>query len=399
MSSSSNGNRSVVMLEKGGWDQGLHVTLKILQESGLLGVLKILEGDSSTALIFGEEFEDYVEQPSVEAETLERPVKGEKEEEGYPTFFTIELHHGGKFTKFPRIIYNEVKTDHMDLVDMDELSVHELDNMLLQLSYEAESIIYYQFLLPTHEDLDFGLRALGNDADVMNLAQYIEQHKVIKVYTEHETTNLLDYKKDKRLKLDKRSSSYSKRLCFDLEENNTGHPIDVEDVGVEENRNEEIPVRVEENRNKEISTAVEHDNTNAEQWEIFEDLYPIDVASDLLFDVENIDPFFGEELSFAANDGSMEQGYPQNKGQVENEYFSVHEGRSEGEVEGRSEVDTDGSEEESDYLVDEEKYKHKLRDDDIEYRIGGHTESRKLFKRSTVGMNKDEIDAMLRFSY
>ncbi|KAL4590326.1 hypothetical protein LXL04_003254 [Taraxacum kok-saghyz] len=44
---------SVVVLEKGGWDQGLHVTLKILQESGLLGVLKILEGDSSTALIFG----------------------------------------------------------------------------------------------------------------------------------------------------------------------------------------------------------------------------------------------------------------------------------------------------------------------------------------------------------
>ena len=98
--------------------------------------------------------------------------------EGYPTFFTTELHHGGKFTKFPRIIYNEVKTDNMDLVDMDELSVHELDSMMLQPSYEAESIIYYQFQLPTHEDLDFGLRALGNDADVMNLAQYIEQHKV-----------------------------------------------------------------------------------------------------------------------------------------------------------------------------------------------------------------------------
>ncbi|KAL4568508.1 hypothetical protein LXL04_024122 [Taraxacum kok-saghyz] len=113
--------------------------------------------------------------------------------EGYPTFFTIELHHGGKFTKFPSITYNDGKIDHVDLVDMDEFSVHELDSMMLQLGYESESIIYYQFQLPTHEDFAFGLRALGNDADVINLAQYIEEHKVIKVYTEHGTTNLFTY--------------------------------------------------------------------------------------------------------------------------------------------------------------------------------------------------------------
>ncbi|CAI9268154.1 unnamed protein product [Lactuca saligna] len=57
--------------------------------------------------------------------------------EGYPTMFTIELHHGGRFTKFPGISYIEGKLDHIDLVDMDEFSVHELDEVMLKLGYDV----------------------------------------------------------------------------------------------------------------------------------------------------------------------------------------------------------------------------------------------------------------------
>lgn len=112
--------------------------------------------------------------------------------EGYPTMFSIELHHGGKFTKFPGIRYIEGRVDCVDLVDMDEFSVHELDDMMLKLGYVVPPVIYYHFQLP-NRDLDFGLRALGNDADVLNLAQYIKDNKTIKVYTEHGETKLLTY--------------------------------------------------------------------------------------------------------------------------------------------------------------------------------------------------------------
>ncbi|CAI9285106.1 unnamed protein product [Lactuca saligna] len=76
--------------------------------------------------------------------------------------------------------------------DIDEFSVHELDAMMLELGYFVPPVIYYHFRIP-HEDLDFGLKALGNDNDVLNLAQYIGDNKVTEVYTEHGKTNLLTY--------------------------------------------------------------------------------------------------------------------------------------------------------------------------------------------------------------
>nr|KAJ0226779.1 hypothetical protein LSAT_V11C100003540 [Lactuca sativa] len=174
--------------------------------------------------------------------------------------FTIELHHGGRFTKFPGISYIEGKLDHIDLVDMDEFSVHELDEVMLKLGYDVPPVIYYHYQLP-NGDLEFGLRALGNDIDVLSLAQYIEHHKIIKVYTEHNETKLLtyfmspgvkprviieeiaddvptatvgdqdvpnlelclvryeipEYNSNKRLRLVDGSQSCSKKLCFNLE--------------------------------------------------------------------------------------------------------------------------------------------------------------------------------------
>nr|KAJ0227649.1 hypothetical protein LSAT_V11C100003630 [Lactuca sativa] len=114
------------------------------------------------------------------------------EYERVPTMFSIKLHHGGNFTKLPNTKYVKGEVRYIDLVDIDEFSVHELDAMMLELGYSVPPVIYYHFRIP-HEDLDFGLRALGNDNDVLNLAQYIGDNKVIEVYTEHGQTNLLTY--------------------------------------------------------------------------------------------------------------------------------------------------------------------------------------------------------------
>ncbi|CAI9294904.1 unnamed protein product [Lactuca saligna] len=112
---------------------------------------------------------------------------------GHPTMFNIELHHGGKFIKFPGIKYIEGVVAYIDVVDIEEFSVHEMDFIMLDLGYVVPHVIYYHFRLP-NEGLDFGLRALGNDDDdVRNLSKYVSENKLIKVYTEHGETTLVTY--------------------------------------------------------------------------------------------------------------------------------------------------------------------------------------------------------------
>lgn len=106
--------------------------------------------------------------------------------------FTIELHHGGKFTKFPGTRYIEGSVRHIDMVDIDEFSMHEMDAIMAELGYTVPPVIYYHFRLP-NGDFDFGLRALGNDDDVRNLGRYVRDNKLIRVYTEHGETKLLTY--------------------------------------------------------------------------------------------------------------------------------------------------------------------------------------------------------------
>ena len=113
-------------------------------------------------------------------------------EDGHPTLFTIKLHHGGEFTKFPDVNYIDGTVTYVDMVDIEEFSVHEMDAIMKGLGYSVPPVIYYHFRLPKG-DMHFGLRALGNDDDVRNLAQYVKEHKVIRVYTEHGFTKLLTY--------------------------------------------------------------------------------------------------------------------------------------------------------------------------------------------------------------
>ncbi|KAL4574478.1 hypothetical protein LXL04_021310 [Taraxacum kok-saghyz] len=193
---------------------------------------------------------------------------------------------------------------------MDVFSVYELDNMMPQL------------------DFDFGLRALGNDEDVMNLAQYIEEHKVLKVYTKHGKTNLFTFFMSPGLKPrviieeipDEEEVPVAKPSVGLLllnhileqvpkktnvnggkQDKNEENPTDVEDNinvdGEKKDRNEKIPIAFEYVNPKDVdegaTTTCYEDNTIVEQWAN---------TSKLLFIIENFDSFFREKPFVATND-------------------------------------------------------------------------------------------------
>ncbi|GKD51443.1 hypothetical protein Tco_1280419, partial [Tanacetum coccineum] len=71
-----------------------------------------------------------------------------------PEVFSMKLFHGGTFTPTPNRRY----------------------------------IMYYHFKIPD-KNLDWGLRALASDDDIIYLSKFVKYNKVIEVYIEHgETT-------------------------------------------------------------------------------------------------------------------------------------------------------------------------------------------------------------------
>lgn len=54
-----------------------------------------------------------------------------------PTLFTIKLHHGGEFTRFPNVNYINGTISYSDTVDINAFFVHQLDIMMKGLGYVA----------------------------------------------------------------------------------------------------------------------------------------------------------------------------------------------------------------------------------------------------------------------
>ncbi|GJU12383.1 hypothetical protein Tco_1134779 [Tanacetum coccineum] len=71
-----------------------------------------------------------------------------------PTKFSLLIHHGRSFRKFPNREYREGKTDMFDFVDMDCFSIHELDVMVLQLGSDGINEHMYYYYLRSMSDLD-----------------------------------------------------------------------------------------------------------------------------------------------------------------------------------------------------------------------------------------------------
>ena len=88
----------------------------------------------------------------------------------------------------------------IDDLDIDEFSAHEIDWMMRDLHLWEEDVrLFYHFLIPGR-DLDTGLVALAADADVINLSQYVSEHKLIYFYIEHNRTTIDSYLKSPQAK-------------------------------------------------------------------------------------------------------------------------------------------------------------------------------------------------------
>ncbi|KAI3735953.1 hypothetical protein L6452_15480 [Arctium lappa] len=114
--------------------------------------------------------------------------------EHYPRLILVKIHHGGIFTRSPGRKYIIGKVSYVDLINVDELSVHEIDLMMVKLGYDLEERMYYNFCIPEH-DLDFGLEPLGNDLDILNLIGYTKKWKIIDIYIEHGRTTVRTYER------------------------------------------------------------------------------------------------------------------------------------------------------------------------------------------------------------
>nr|GEU84698.1 transposase, mutator type [Tanacetum cinerariifolium] len=61
--------------------------------------------------------------------------------------------------------------------------------MVVKLGYNVADLMYYYFLIP-RLGLDYGLHPLNVDVDVLEMAKYVNDYKIILVYVEHESSNV-----------------------------------------------------------------------------------------------------------------------------------------------------------------------------------------------------------------
>ncbi|PWA65567.1 transposase, MuDR [Artemisia annua] len=103
----------------------------------------------------------------------EDPVDEQEAYSKFPNMFSLKIHHGGYFTESPGRKYIQGTHNFIDFIDMDLFSVIEINDMIEKLGYKRkDSVMYYHFKIPNN-DLDYGLQALGNDGDVLNLVSWL----------------------------------------------------------------------------------------------------------------------------------------------------------------------------------------------------------------------------------
>ncbi|GJW47535.1 heat stress transcription factor B-4-like protein [Tanacetum coccineum] len=117
-----------------------------------------------------------------------------------PNMFSIRIHHGGKFQRYPGRMYVSGRVDIFDMVDIDLFTVVALNMMVLELGYTGKfEPMFYNYLKPL-TSLDEGLYALACEEDVRYLGTLVRSFKLIEVYIEHGVTALDSYLKAPRFR-------------------------------------------------------------------------------------------------------------------------------------------------------------------------------------------------------
>ncbi|GJS84267.1 hypothetical protein Tco_0750808 [Tanacetum coccineum] len=109
------------------------------------------------------------------------------------SLFALKLNYVGIFTESPGRSYVNGDFAYFDCIDIDEFSIHELNDMVKKLGFSSKTIMNYNFL-KLDMNFDNGLYALGNDDDVRRMVEYIRLgYKRIDAYIEHDKTTVYTY--------------------------------------------------------------------------------------------------------------------------------------------------------------------------------------------------------------
>ncbi|GJU20499.1 mutator type transposase [Tanacetum coccineum] len=108
---------------------------------------------------------------------------------GKNNMFSIKLHHGGKFTASPKRMYVGGKVNYVDNIDVDLFNVDEVHMFVQDFGYDPKQLMFYHSKLP-NKSLDYGLRPLSCDADVVSLINIVETCKVVEVFIEYWLTSV-----------------------------------------------------------------------------------------------------------------------------------------------------------------------------------------------------------------
>ncbi|KAK1409653.1 hypothetical protein QVD17_36182 [Tagetes erecta] len=103
-----------------------------------------------------------------------------------PTWFTIQLFHGGQFLNLgcPDVRYVNGKENYIDLVDASEFSIYALGQMFRTLGYSDDELVEYWYKTPGL-DLEGDFRPILSDNDITTLCGYVESVKLVEIYVHH----------------------------------------------------------------------------------------------------------------------------------------------------------------------------------------------------------------------
>nr|GEU70376.1 putative calmodulin-binding domain, plant [Tanacetum cinerariifolium] len=92
-------------------------------------------------------------------------------------------------TLFHVMSYVGRQVSSVNVVDIKDFCLHNLKDMVVKLGYGVTDLIYYHFLRP-RLGLGYGLHPLNVDADVLEMAKYVKDNKIILVYVEIGISNV-----------------------------------------------------------------------------------------------------------------------------------------------------------------------------------------------------------------
>ncbi|GKC10487.1 hypothetical protein Tco_1007269, partial [Tanacetum coccineum] len=165
------------------------------RQKAIMGVITLFEQAMATKEDFRKQ---YAECKDISVD-LNEPKDSSKTDKAAqngrtPKSLTLEIHHDGWFTPTPSRFYIGGQVSSFNVVDIDELCLHDLKDIVVKLGYGVEDLMYCHFLIPSL-GLDYGLHSLNVDADVLEMSKYVKDYNIILVYVEHGSSIFVTPKK------------------------------------------------------------------------------------------------------------------------------------------------------------------------------------------------------------